>query len=62
MNTLSKRVLYGSIGLAAAVVAASVVDILTGLLFARSMTMDICFLIGAGIVIYMAVDSLQDQK
>jgi zinc transporter ZupT len=62
MNTLSKRVLYGSMGLAVLVGVASIVDIVTGKLFAGSSTMDICFLIGAGIVVYMAIDSLQDQK
>jgi len=67
MNSLPKRVLYASIGLMGLVALAAVGDFVTGgMVFAsQSMAgymMDIFFLAGAGIVIYLAIDALADQK
>jgi hypothetical protein len=67
MTSWPKRFLYGSIGLAGLVALAAVIDFVTGgMVFAsRSMSgyvMDVMFLVGAGIVIYLAIDALGEQK
>lgn len=65
MTSLPKRVLYASIGLAGLVIAATVIDILTGKIFSgegRSWGMDVIFLICAGLVVYLAFDALAEQK
>jgi hypothetical protein len=67
MNSLPKNVLYTSIGLTGLVAAAAVADFLTGgWVFATHSTagyvMDVMFIIGAGIVIYLAIDALAEQK
>jgi hypothetical protein len=66
MTSLPKRVLYASIGLAGLVILATLADIATGAVFgmdgARMWTMDVIFLICGGIVIYLAIDALAEQK
>jgi hypothetical protein len=67
MSSLPKRVLYASIGLTALVAVGAVADFLTGgWVFATHSTagyvMDAMFLVGAGIVIYLAIDALAEQK
>jgi hypothetical protein len=67
MNSLPKNVLYTSIGLTALVAVASVADFLTGgwVFATHSMAgyvMDALFVVGAGIVIYLAIDALAEQK
>jgi hypothetical protein len=68
MTSWPKRILYASIGLAGLVALASVIDFVTGgMVFngTRSTSgyvMDVMFLIGAGIVIYLAIDALGEQK
>jgi hypothetical protein len=62
-----KRVLYASIGLTGLVAAAAAIDFLTGgMIFAsHSMSgyvMDFMFILGAGVVIYLAIDALAEQK
>jgi hypothetical protein len=59
--------LYGSIGVTGLVAVAAVIDFATGgMIFASHTTsgyvMDVMFLIGAGIVIYLAIDALAEQK
>lgn len=68
MTSWPKRFLYGSIGLAGLVSLAAVIDFVTGgMVFNASRStsgyvMDVMFLIGAGIVIYLAIDALKEQK
>jgi hypothetical protein len=68
MTSWPKRILYGSIGLTGLVAVAAVIDFVTGgMIFNASHTtsgyvMDVMFLIGAGIVIYLAIDALAEQK
>jgi hypothetical protein len=67
MNSLPKRVLYASIGVMGLVAAAAAVDFLTGgwVFASQSMSgymMDALFLVGAGVVIYLAIDALAEQK
>jgi hypothetical protein len=62
MSSLPKRVLYASMGLAGIVAIACVLDFVGGWTFASHWGMDVMLLIGAGIVIYLAIDALADQK
>lgn len=67
MTSWPKRILYGSIGATGLVAVAAVIDFVTGgMIFASHSTsgyvMDALFLIGAGIVIYLAIDALGEQK
>jgi len=62
MSSLPKRVLYASMGLAGVVAAACVLDLVGGWTFAHYWGMDVMLLIGAGIVIYLAIDALAEQK
>ena len=52
----------GSMIVAAIVAVAAIADIALGVPFAGRMLMDIMFLIGAAIVIYMSWDAYQDQR
>jgi hypothetical protein len=67
MNSLPKRVLYASIGVMGLVALAAAADFLTGgwIFSSQSMSgyvMDFMFLAGAGVVIYLAIDALAEQK
>ncbi len=67
MNSLPKRVLYASIGVMGLVALAAAADFLTGgwIFASQSMSgyvMDFMFLAGAGVVIYLAIDALAEQK
>jgi hypothetical protein len=62
MTSLPKRVLYASMGLAGIVAAACVLDFVGGWTFAGHYGMDIILLITAGIVIYLGIDALSEQK
>ena len=62
MTSLPKRVLYASMGLAGIVAVACVLDFVSGWTFASHYGMDIILLIAAGIVIYLGIDALAEQK
>jgi hypothetical protein len=67
MNFQPKHVLYASIGVTGLVAAAAVLDFVTGgwVFATHSMAgyvMDAMFIVGAGIVIYLAIDALAEQK
>ena len=67
MNSVPKRVLQASIGLMGLVGVAAIIDFVTGgwVFASQSMSgyiMDVLFLIGAGIVIYLAIDALAEQR
>jgi hypothetical protein len=62
MSSLPKRILYASMGLAGIVAVACVLDFFGGVTFAGHWGMDIMLLIGAGIVIYLGIDALAEQK
>ena len=68
MTSWPKRLPYGSIGLTGLVALAAVADFVTGgMIFnaghsTSGYVMDVMFLIGAGIVIYLAIDALGEQK
>jgi len=64
MSSLPKRVLYASMALAGIVAGACILDFVTpgGWTFAQHYVMDVMLLIGSGIVIYLAIDALAEQK
>ena len=64
MSSLPKRVLYAAIGIAGIVAGACVLDFVTpgGWTFAQHYLMDVMLLVGAGLVIYLALDALAEQK
>lgn len=57
---LSKRMIFASFGVAGLVAAACLLDMATGLPFARQMTFDILFLLSAAVVGYLAWDAYRD--
>jgi hypothetical protein len=61
---MAKRVLYASIALTAIVAILAIIDFITpsGVIFARNVTLDVIFVISAGVIIYLAVDALREQK
>jgi hypothetical protein len=66
MSSLPKRILYLSMGLAGVVAVACVADLVmpptVNFVFGRSMVLDVIFLVAAGLVIYLSVDALREQK
>ncbi|HEV7999580.1 MAG TPA: hypothetical protein VGP63_06860 [Planctomycetaceae bacterium] len=62
MTSLPKRVLYASMGLAGIVAAACILDFVGGWTFAYHWGMDTVLLIAAGIVIYLGIEALAEQK
>ncbi|MGH7200245.1 MAG: hypothetical protein ACREJB_06545 [Planctomycetaceae bacterium] len=62
MADVSKKVIYGSMGVAGLVILVCLLDLVLGMPFAGMMVMDIMFLIGAGIVLYLGWDALQDLR
>jgi hypothetical protein len=62
MSNTSKYLIFGSMAASGVVAAASLMDIFTKKPFAGQTMMDIMFLVGAGIVIYMGWDAYQESK
>lgn len=62
MSIVSKLMIFGSMGVSALVAALSLMDIFAGTPFGGQTVMDIMFLLGAGIVIFMSWDAYQDVK
>ena len=60
MSNASKNMIVGSMIAAGLVALLAVVDFFLGFPFAKQRMMDIMFLIGAGLVGYMAYDAYQD--
>jgi hypothetical protein len=56
----SKTMIQASFGVAGLVAALCLLDMLTGIFFARQMTFDILFLLSAAIVAYLAWDAYKD--
>lgn len=59
---MSKNVVIGSLGISGLVAFAALVDMITAIPFGKIILMDITFLIAAGIVGYMAYDTLKELK
>ncbi len=62
MANVAKKVVVGSMAVAGLVAIAAVVDMIVGMPFSGRITMDIMFVIGAGLVIYMGWDSYQEMR
>lgn len=62
MANMTKNVVIGSMGVAGLVAIAAIIDLIAGFPFSGLMLMDILFLLGAGLVIYMGWDSYQDLR
>jgi hypothetical protein len=62
MANMTKNVVVGSMGVAGLVAVAAIVDMIFGFPFAGLLTMDITFLVGAAMVIYMGWDSYRDLR
>ena len=62
MTKASKNIIFGSWGVAGLVAVLAILDMAMGIPFAGQMVMDIMFLIGAALVIYMGYDAYQDLK
>ncbi|MDB5345420.1 MAG: hypothetical protein JWP89_3797 [Schlesneria sp.] len=60
-SNLPKNMVFGSFGAAGLVAVLAILDIVTGYPFAKSMTMDILFILSAGIVGYLAWDAYKDM-
>lgn len=60
-SNISKNMIYASLGVAGLVAAACLLDMATGIPFARQMTFDILFILGAAVVGYLGWDALKDM-
>jgi hypothetical protein len=57
----AKNMIFGSFGVAGLVALGCLLDMVTGIPFARQMTFDILFLLAAGVVAYLAWDAYKDM-
>ena len=62
MANMTKNVVVGSMAVAGLVAVAAILDMIIGFPFAGLLKMDITFLVGAAMVIYMGWDSYQDLR
>ncbi|VAX38958.1 hypothetical protein MNBD_PLANCTO02-1471 [hydrothermal vent metagenome] len=61
-SSTSKKMIYGSWGVAGVVAIASLIDIFAGLPFGGQMMMDIFFMLGAGLIGYLGYDAYNDLR
>lgn len=60
---MTKNLIFASMGVAGLVALISILDMATGNPFGRySITMDVLYLLGAGIVLYMGYETYRDLK
>ncbi len=62
MSNTSKYMIFGSVGASALVALAAMLDVVTKTPFGGQTAMDVMFVLGAAIVIYMGWDAYQDSK
>ena len=62
MAVKARNVVFGSIGVAAAMGLAAILDLVLGIPFGGQMVLDIMFILAAALVIYMGVDCLKEIK
>ena len=58
----ARSVVFGSMVVAGLMALASILDMVLGIPFQGQMALDIMFILAAGIVIYMGIDCLKDQR
>ncbi len=59
-TNITKNMIFASFGVAGLVAAACLLDMATGIPFARQMVFDILFLLAAAVVGYLAWDAYKD--
>lgn len=59
-SNLNKRLIFASFGVAGLVAAACLLDLATGLPFARQVVFDVLFMLAAAVVAYLAWDAYKD--
>ncbi|MDX1966855.1 MAG: hypothetical protein SFV23_06775 [Planctomycetaceae bacterium] len=60
-TNVTKNMIFASFGVAGLVAAACLLDMATGIPFARQMVFDILFLLAAAVVGYLAWDAYRDM-
>ncbi len=60
-TNLAKNMIFGSFGVAGFVAILALLDLILGVPFAHSTTMDILFILSAGIVGYLGWDAFKDM-
>jgi len=58
----ARNIVFGSLGVAALMAVASILDIALGVPFGGQMVWDVMLILAAGLVIYMGIDSLKDIR
>lgn len=62
MSDTMKRMVMGSMGVAGLVGLLSILDIVLGIPFSGQMVMDIMFIIGAAVVVYMGFETYKEMS
>jgi hypothetical protein len=62
MSKAPQKLVLGSVVVAGVVAVAAIADMIVGLPFSQNILMDVMFLIGAGLVIYMGYDTFKDLE
>lgn len=62
MSPTSKSLLIGSMVVAGLVAVLAAIDMVLGFPFAKRVVMDIMLLLGAGLVLYLGIDSYLELK
>jgi len=62
MASRARNIVFGSLGVAALMAVAAILDIALGLPFGGQMVWDIMLIFAAGLVIYMGIDCLKDIR
>ncbi len=58
----ARNIVVGSMGIAGLMALLAVLDIALSIPFGAQMTLDILFLLAAGLIVFMGVDCLKDIK
>jgi len=62
MTNTSQKVIAASIVVAGLVGLVSLLDLALGIPFGRLLVMDVMFLLGSGLVVYMGLDAFREMK
>lgn len=60
MSNSVKYMVMGSMAVAGLITVGAILDFILGFPFGGHAIMDVCFIIGAGLVLYMGYESLRD--
>lgn len=62
MASQARNIVFGSLGVAALMAVAGILDIALGMPFGNQMVWDIMLIFAAGLVIYMGIDCLKEIR